>query len=147
MENRKYMPYWDISNQCEKEIIRICHQYELKNDISDTAFWILYSLHDAEEEMTQTDICNCMYAPRQSTNTALKKLEQDGLVEKVAVPGNQKSKYIVLTEQGRNLAEQIVVPMKQAEHDTLASFEEEEIKIYLAILQKRCECFRKLLEE
>lgn len=114
---------------------------------SDTAFWILYVLHGSEEQMTQTDICNSLYQPRQSTNTALKKLEEDGIIKKTPVPGNQKSKYIVLTQKGRTFVERIVVPMKQVEQDTLALFSDEEIKIHLSILKKRCELFRTLISK
>lgn len=70
--------YWELSNQCEKEMISICREYELKHNISDTPFWILYVLHGSREQMPQTDICNSLYQPRQSTDTALKKLEADG---------------------------------------------------------------------
>lgn len=145
MENNQFMALWDISNQCERENIRLSHEYQLKHNISDTAFWILYTLHDADEKMTQTEICNCLYAPRQSGNTALKKLEQDGIVKKEAVPGNLKSKYIVLTEKGQELAERIVAPMKKAEYETFAAFSEEELRIYVAVMQKRCAMFRELL--
>lgn len=142
---KKYREYWEISNQCEKEIISICREYELKHNISDTAFWILYVLHGSEEQLTQTDICNSLYQPRQSTNTALKKLEEDGIIEKTPVPGNQKSKYIVLTKKGKTFVERIVVPMKQVEQDTLALFSDEEIEIHISILKKRCELFRTLI--
>ncbi len=145
MIENKYVACWNISNQCDREIIRICHEYELKHNISDTAFWILYTLHEADMEMTQTDICNSLYAPRQSANTAINKLAKDGIVKKIPVPSNQKSKYIVLTAKGLKLAEQIIVPMKKLEQDALSFFTDEEIENYLKIIQKRCELFRTLL--
>lgn len=60
-------------------MISICREYELKHNISDTPFWILYVLHGSEEQMPQTDICNSLYQPRQSTNTALKNWRQMGI--------------------------------------------------------------------
>ena len=143
---KKYNEYWDMSNLCEREIIRICHEYEMKHNISDTAFWILYTIHGSEERMTQTDICSSLYAPRQSTNTALIKLEEDGIIEKIPVPDNKKSKYVVLTERGKAFAGSIVLPMKQAEQKTLAAFTDEEIEIYLNVMKKRCELFRTLTD-
>ncbi len=145
MINNHSAELWDVSNQYEREIIRITREYQLKHNISDTAFWILYTLHENESRMTQTDICYCLYAPRQSTNSALKKLEADGLVEKIFVSGNQKSKYIVLTQRGQRLAEEVVKPMKCAEQKTFDSFTQEEIEIFLAISKQRCEMFRRLL--
>lgn len=145
--NYSYTDLWDISNQCEREIIRISHDYQMQHNISDTEFWILYTLHENEEEMTQTDIGNCLYAPRQSTNSALKRMEQDGTVEKIPIPGNKKSKYIGLTSKGRILAEQVITPMKEAEKDTFAAFSQEEIEVYLKIMQKRCDVFRTLITQ
>lgn len=146
MIDHKYDEYWNILNQCEKEIIRICKEYELKHNISDTAFWILYVLHATDEKLTQTDLCNSLYQPRQSANTALIKLEEDGIIEKAPVPGNQKSKYIILTKKGKAFVEQSIVPMKKAEQDTLSAFTDEEIQIHLKIMQKRCEQFRTLID-
>lgn len=45
--------------------------------LSDCAFWILYSLREASTPLTQSDICNQIYLPKQTVNSALKKLEAD----------------------------------------------------------------------
>jgi len=147
MGNNNDRACFETASLYEREIIRICRDYEMKNDISDTEFWILYVLHDNADEMTQTDICNSLYAPRQSTNSALKRLEQDGTVEKHAVPGNLKSKHIVLTEKGVALTKRIIAPMKRAEQDVFASFTDDENRIYLEIVRKRCALFRTLIGE
>lgn len=142
----EYSQYAALLNQCDNEIEEIYHYYALRYKLSDAALWIIYALFDSEEIVTQADICNCWCFSRQTINTALKGLEQQGIIELVPIPGNRKSKHIVYTASGKKLAEQIVVPLKQAEHQVFAAFSDEENKLFVALSQKRCSTLRKLLE-
>ena len=46
--------------------------------ISECAFWILYTLRVEEKSFTQAEICEFLIEPKQTVNSALKKLEAEG---------------------------------------------------------------------
>ncbi len=72
----------------------------------DGAFWILYALRaDGRdgEELTQSEICQILYQSKQTTNSALKKLEAAGYLE-LCAGIDRRSKRIHLTEAGWDLA-------------------------------------------
>lgn len=78
--------------------------------LSESAFWILYTLRaDSADgvELTQSHICRVMYQPKQTVNTALKKLEAQGLLS-LSPGSDRRAKYVRLTGQGVALAEQTV---------------------------------------
>ncbi|MCM1214570.1 MAG: MarR family transcriptional regulator [Lachnospiraceae bacterium] len=148
MENdiNRYSEYGALLNQYDKELDDIYHYYALRHDLSDAALWILYVVHGSDTGVTQADICNGWSFSRQTINTALKGLAQQGVIKLEAVPGNRKSKHVVFTHQGRQLAQQIVVPLKQAENQVFASFTDEENRLFVKMAGKRCSLLREFLE-
>ncbi|MCM1541037.1 MAG: MarR family transcriptional regulator [Blautia sp.] len=148
MENNidQYREYGALLDQYDKELDDIYHYYALRHDLSDAALWILYAVHGSDAGVTQADICNGWFFSRQTINTALKGLAQQGVIKLEAVPGNRKSKHVVFTPQGRQLAQRIVVPLKQAENQVFASFTDEENRLFVEMAGKRCSLLRKFLE-
>lgn len=145
-ETDRYNEYAAILNQCDKEIDDLYHSYALHFNLSDAALWIFYALYDSKNGVTQADICNCWFFSRQTINTALKGLEQQGFIELAPIPGNRKSKQIVFTESGKDMAEQIVEPLKRAENQVFAALSDEENKLFVELTQKRCSLLREFLE-
>ena len=45
--------------------------------VSECAFWILYTLRVEEKPFTQAEICEFLIEPKQTVNSALKKLEAE----------------------------------------------------------------------
>ncbi len=146
VEMDKYNEYAALLNQCDKELDDIYHDYALKHNLSDAALWIFYVLYDSEDGVTQAEICDSWFFSRQTINTALKGLEQQGVIDLVPAPGNRKSKKVFFTMSGKNMAEKVVVPMKQAEAKALATFSDEENKLLIELTQKRCSLLREFME-
>ena len=48
--------------------------------LPDCAFWILYALRESAQVLTQSEICNAMYQPKQTLNSPIKKREADGYI-------------------------------------------------------------------
>ena len=44
---------------------------------SEAAFWTLYTLRMEPGNITQSDVCTVLYQPKQTVNSALKKLESE----------------------------------------------------------------------
>ena len=63
---------------------------------------ILYFASDEETVLTQQEICNAFFLPKQTVNTAIAGLAQKGLVELELIPGTRNKKRILLTYAGRN---------------------------------------------
>lgn len=68
-------------NRICKENNEIYHGVTRALGLTDCAFWILYTLRESEGEYTQRDLCAVLCEPKQTVNSALKKLEQEGLLE------------------------------------------------------------------
>lgn len=149
MENitDKYREYGAMLDQLDKELDDIYHDYALRHSLSDAALWILYVVHGSDAGVTQADICSGWFFSRQTINAALKRLTQQGIIKLNAVPGNRKSKHVTLTPQGQALARQIVDPLKQAENQVIASFSDEENRLFVEIARRRCSLLREFLKK
>ena len=119
-----------------KENNTIYHNYAKQCAISDTTLWILYSVLEHDEAYTQRELCAEWFFSPQTVNTALKNLEKQEIIKLVPVPGNRKNKQILLTESGEKLAQEIVLPIMQAEQRAFMKMSEDERSMLLAITQK-----------
>lgn len=148
MENNtdKYNEYGALLDQYDKKLNEIYHYYALRHDLSDAALWILYAVHGSEAGVTQADICSGWFFSRQTINTALKGLVQQGIIKLEPIPGNRKSKHAILTPQGQEVAQQIVVPLKQAENQVFAAFNDAENQLFVEMAGKRCSLLREFLK-
>lgn len=142
-----YGQYSVLLDKFDKELDDIYHDYALRHNLSDAVLWILYVLHGTEDGVTQTDICNGWFFSRQTINTALKGLARQDVIKLESIPGNRKSKYVILTPQGREMAQRIVAPLKQAENQVFASFSDADNRLFVEMAGKRCSLLREFLDE
>lgn len=103
--------------------------------LSDCALWILYVLRTETAPITQSGICDILYQPKQTVNSALKKMEEDGLLTFICTRG-QRSKPIRLTEKGALLAAETADRIIQAEQDAFFSLSGEERETFLRVWRK-----------
>lgn len=114
--------------------------------LSDCAFWILYFLREHGAELTQRDICSAIYAPKQTVNSSLKKLEESGMIE-LTEGADRRSKSVGLTEAGKALAAETVDRVLRAEIRAMAGMEEKEQEIFLGLFRRYTELLKKELSE
>lgn len=105
-----------------------------KLGLSEGTFWILYTLREANREMTQSEVCHAMYEPKQTVNSALKKLERDGIIELLEMK-DKRSKRLHLTEKGEGLARETVDKVIVAEQRALADMKEEEVDAFFELFR------------
>lgn len=141
-QRRKALSQMALYNQLLKESDDIYRVYAKNSNLSETAFWILYCIREREEAFTQREICNYWFYTPQTVNSALKHMEEDGLLVLRAEEGNRKSKKIYLTEKGEKLVEQIVDPLIDAEVRATEKLGEQEMEKFLKIMKKQTELFR-----
>lgn len=73
--------------------------------------------------------------PKQTINSALKKLEKDGLIQ-LTKEENKKVKKIVLTKMGEDYCKSTIDQIIQAEINALNSINKNDLKIFLDVGEK-----------
>ncbi len=110
--------------------------------LSDSAFWILYALRDADSVLTQSEMCNILYQPKQTVNTSLKKMESDGYIKLNSI-NDRRRKQVFLTEDGIKLAQKTVDKVISMERDALSGLLDNEQETFVRLFQK----YTNLLQE
>ena len=123
-------------NLLYKEMDEIYHNYAKRSGISNTALWLMYSICEEDEPSTQRELASEWHYPPQTVNSVFKGFEKDGYIIMEPVPGNQKTKAVLLTEKGQSLAERVIYPMMMAEEKALGALTEKERKAFLSIIEK-----------
>ena len=103
--------------------------------LSDCAFWILYCIRQSEEKVTQKDICNFIYQPKQTVHSALKKMVEDGLIE-VGDYNGKRHKYVTLTEKGEAFSQKTVDLVFEEEIAIFEDMDASEREIAMKLLAK-----------
>lgn len=111
-------------NQLLKKMDSIYNKLAKSSGISDTAFWIIYTIKNEKETYKQKDLCNMWCYSKQTINSSLKKLEEQNIIQLISVPGNKKDKKVILTEYGKQIAKELIEPVKEIEKKSLGNIKE-----------------------
>lgn len=103
--------------------------------VSDSTFWILYVLRESDKKMMQRDIVNANSFPPQTINSALKKMESDGLVELIEAEDKRK-KQVLLTDKGVKLAERTVDKVAVLEIEAMGRLSAAERTAFIELFRK-----------
>lgn len=122
-------------NNISKELDDIYRNAAKGFGISECALWILYTLRAEEGPMTQSKVCDLLFHPKQTVNSALKKMEADGCIELLPMR-DRRSKQIELTEKGKLLAAETADRVLRAERDALNGLSEEEQEVFISLWRK-----------
>ena len=115
-----------------------------KSGLPENAFWILYVIVIEENpELTQAELCKAWFIPRQTCNSAVKKLEKEGILTLQVHRGAGNVKYLALTEKGRGFADKYISPLTTADMESFSSFTDEERKLLLSLMQRQLDNLKK----
>ena len=106
---------------------------------------ILYVLCDQGNQALQSEICSISGISRQTINSALSKLEQQGLVR--VEPDKGRNTMVFLTEEGQKFAAEKVAPLFQIENKIWSEWTAAEQQQYLELTQKYRDSLKKKLKE
>ena len=132
-------------NGLNREIEGLYHVVSRKVGLSDGAFTVLYNIWDMGEGCLQRDICSAACVSKQTVHSVVKKLEQEGVV--YLKPGKGRELGIFLTEGGRALVEEKIVPVAAMEGEAFGHLTEEEWREHLRVMRKYLEYFRTKVKE
>lgn len=133
----------DVLNRQYKEEQYIYHQLAAKCGMSDSNFWVLYTVYSNAAPMSQNDLCEEWFYPKQTVNTAIGTLTRSGYVELCPIPGTRNKKEIRLTEAGEKLCREGIQPVIDAECAALGAMSEADRVAMIRLLGE----FRGLLKE
>lgn len=132
-------------NFLTSETDSLYHQASLRLGISDSVSITLYTIQDRGENCLLSDVYKSSGVSRQTINSAIRKLEADGMLSLAPYAG--RSKKIVLTDKGRDFIRQTVAKLLEAETRAFDGWSEEEIKTYIGLMGKYTESLRKQLNQ
>lgn len=113
--------------------------------ISDSVMQILYTICNYGDSCLLGDILRMTGLPKQTVNSALRKLEGEGIV--YLRLAEKKKKSVHLTEQGKSLASTTVLRLMEMENAVFDSWTAEERQSYLRLNQKYLTQFRETIKE
>ena len=138
-------------NRQYNETNALYHAAAVQFGLSDTAFWILYALYSSAAPLTQVQMCAEWCLPKQTLNSAVRSMVEQGLLVLTPAPGGKRAKNLNLTESGRALAEKTIARVVRAEAAAICRMGLERMETDLAIrqgyLQKLREEFTQLKEK
>jgi len=132
-------------NRLYKETDHIYTRYAASMGVSATTMCILYAIYTADSPCTQSQLVDDWGMPMQTINSCLKSLEKSGSVRLEFIAGNRKSKCILLTRQGQEMARRIIAPLVEAENQALAALESSERQQLMALTRKHCGILQNIL--
>ncbi len=110
------------------------HEMHLKLGMSDSAGMILYAILESGDRRLLREICHFTGLNKQTINSAIRKLEAEGIV--YLEMAGAKNKVVCLTEKGKKLAERTAGRVLQAENEIFASWVQEDVEKYLELTEK-----------
>lgn len=115
------------------------HEVANKFGLSDEEFDILYILVQSEDFIPQKRIYQETGKRRSTVNSAIKKLEREGVLELKAIDG--RSTQVRLTDKGRKLAYDTVVKVIEIENKIYDGWSKEEGETLLRLNREFLEQF------
>ena len=106
-------------NRLYNESNLLYHSAAVKFGLSDTVFWVLYALYSDDKPQTQTQMSAGFCLPKQTLNSAVRGMVEQGWVMLTPAPGCKHGKNLSLTENGRSLAEKTVAQVIRAEETAM----------------------------
>lgn len=96
---------------------------------------------------TQKQISEDTHYPKQSINLVVKAFLEDGIVELRELPENRKNKGITLTDKGRQLCNDVIVPLMQQEEAAMHEMGEKDTAELLRLVELYGNAYCKLIKK
>lgn len=132
-------------NHLVGEIDALYHEAALRFGLPDSAMMVLYTVSVEGGVCPIGEIVRQCGVSKQTINSALRRLEADGVI--ALSPQGGKSKCVHLTEAGEALTRDTVCRLIEMENGILSSWTAEEQAQYLSLMQRYHDAFQAGVEE
>lgn len=133
MKNEHYEKVHKV-NALSNDMTAIYHQAARIFAMSDSALIVLYTVYEKGDHCLLQDVCVESGISKQTVNSALRKLEAEGILYLEQDRG--KNKRICLTEAGREHVERTAGRLYEAECRAFSDWTDREFETYLALMEK-----------
>lgn len=127
---------WESLNRLSKKQEEIYHRCAKNANITDTKFWVLYAVCQSGGSMCQNNFCENWCYSKQTVNSAVSSLENDGILYLEFSEGSKKQKDLKLTEKGEDFCNKFIRPVLLAECHSVMKLDEEERARFINTLEK-----------
>ena len=127
------------------EIDALYHEAALRFGLSDSAMRVLYTVCVEGGSCPIAEIIRQCGMSKQTLNSALRRLEEEGTIVLQADSGRRKR--VCLTDRGKALAEQTVCRLIEVENGIFETWTREERDGYIGLTQRYLDALQKGLEE
>ena len=107
-------------------------EFAKKSNVSSALLWVLYALNDGKPH-TQIEISNDWELPKTTVNTVIKDIQKDGYALLVPIKGKRREMSIVLTENGKKFADNVLSDLYKKEADAYKALTSEEQEIVMVL--------------
>ena len=132
-------------NHLLQETDAVYHEMAQHWGLSDSVMGVLYTLCDAGGRCRLRDICYWSGMTKQTVNSALRKLEADGIL--YLEPSGARSKRVCLTEAGLRVADATAGRLIRLENSIFDEWPAEDVQQYLGLMERYLQTFRCKLPE
>ena len=127
------------------EINSLYHEAALKMGLSDSAMNILYVVCENGTRCLQSEISKQAGISRQTVNSAIRKLENDGII--YLEQGHGRNTIVCLTEKGERFSSERIFPLFEIENKIWNEWTAEEQQQYLTLTEKYCDGLKKYIDK
>lgn len=140
MNHQKLKRYNYVMN----EINSIYHDAAMRMGISDSVLNILYVICENDDRCLQSEIYKQTGISRQTINSAIRKLEKDGIV--YLEQGQGRNTIVCLTDAGKEYAGEKARPVIRIENEIFNEWTEKESRLYLELTERYRDSLKKKLD-
>ncbi len=127
-------------NYLVSEIEAAYHETAVKLGLSDSSMTVLYTICDNGDSCPLRDIIHNSGSSKQTINSALRRLETDGIIYLEA--DGAKNKTVCLTKHGKMLADKTARKIIDIENDIFSSWNPEDVNKYLELTERYLRDFK-----
>lgn len=136
MDKQKIRLHLEECNNLYKRYDSLYRKIARDFEMSESVLFILYFMRIAGGACSQSEICNGILQSKQTVNSAIKKMGEEGLLCLSCREGNKKSKCITLTPAGVGVAEKTADRVIEAEAAAISAMSGEEMERFLELYEK-----------
>lgn len=134
--NRKYS---EISNRYNALYRKAAAHF----GFSDYQFRILYKLYIESFSTTQNKLADEFCVSKQTVNSAVQKLAEEGLIKLVKGNEAKNSKLISLTDKGKKSCQNTIKRLIAAENSAIGKIDDEKLRWFLELFEMQYMVFEK----
>lgn len=121
--------------------------YAKSKGLSYLSLMVLDEIYALGDGCTQKQISEDTHYPKQSINLVVKSFLEDGIVELRELTENRKNKGITLTDKGRQLCDDVIVPLLRQEEAAMHEMGEKESAELLRLVELYGNAYCKLIKK